>query len=139
MQILINDIVIGKRIRLDIGDITDLRRSMHHFGLLHPILVDNHNHLIAGFRRLEAARSLEWETIEAIQVHPADKKERLLMELEENTARMGLATGEKERAQFLIRQSSRVTISGKLLGKLFCWFLERLEKIKLRFYKIYKI
>ena len=134
MQILISDIVVGQRIRLEAGDITELRRSMHHFGLLHPILVDNRNYLIAGFRRLETARSLGWKTIEAIQVEPRDEKERLLMELEENTTRIGLTTEEQERARFLIHQNSHKTIIRRFMGKFLYWFLKCWGKIKLYFY-----
>ena len=52
--------------RRDIGDLKPLRESMQRVGLLHPILIDTENNLIAGFRRLEIARQLNWEFIDAL-------------------------------------------------------------------------
>ena len=56
-------IKIGSRFRQDNGDIAALARSIADIGLLHPIVVTQHGHLLAGRRRLEACRSLGWETI----------------------------------------------------------------------------
>jgi ParB family chromosome partitioning protein len=56
-------IKIGSRFRQDHGDIAALAKSIADIGLLHPIVVSQHGHLLAGRRRLEACRSLRWETI----------------------------------------------------------------------------
>jgi ParB family chromosome partitioning protein len=42
------------------GDIDSLAQSMTALGLLHPVVVDMSHQLIAGARRLEAARRLGW-------------------------------------------------------------------------------
>ncbi|MEO5363850.1 MAG: ParB N-terminal domain-containing protein [Magnetococcus sp. DMHC-8] len=59
----INNIVIGKRHRQDLGDIEALAGSINTLGLLQPIGVDSRMNLVFGQRRLEACRSLGWESI----------------------------------------------------------------------------
>ena len=54
----IDQIRIGKRHRLDFGDIAGLAESIEDVGLLHPITVDQHGHLLAGARRLAAYKRL---------------------------------------------------------------------------------
>ncbi len=46
--------------------IKKLVQSMGQIGLIYPILVDAHNNLIDGHRRVAAARELGWESIPAI-------------------------------------------------------------------------
>ena len=60
MKRAIESIVIGKRTRKEMGDIGALARSIHKLGLLHPIVIDNKNQLIAGQRRLKVCESLGW-------------------------------------------------------------------------------
>jgi Predicted transcriptional regulators len=57
---LINNIKIGERFRKDIGDIDLLAKSIKEIGLLHPIVINENNELIAGVRRLEACKKLGW-------------------------------------------------------------------------------
>ena len=87
MQILISDIKIKKRVRKDLGDIEMLKESLSHYGLMNPITVNSQYELVAGHRRLEAAKSLGWSTIEAIVVDTKDKLLQLELELEENIQR----------------------------------------------------
>jgi len=47
-------IKIGTRHRLDLGDLSSLSDSIRQVGLLHPVVVDSLNNLIAGHRRFEA-------------------------------------------------------------------------------------
>ena len=54
----ISDIKIGKRFRKDMGDLTSLKNSIKELGLLQPIVIDENNNLIAGFRRLQACKEL---------------------------------------------------------------------------------
>lgn len=102
VQIRIRDIRVPRRIRSRHVDISDLVDSMNDFGLLQPILLDQNRHLIAGFRRLAAARSLGWETIDARVVTVRGKRERLLLEIEENTVRRGFSSRELDRAERLL-------------------------------------
>ena len=59
----IADIKVGKRHRKDHGDIASLAASMDALGLLHPVVVTLDGKLIAGARRLKAAKQLRWTEI----------------------------------------------------------------------------
>jgi ParB family chromosome partitioning protein len=87
MQIPIKDIIIRKRIRKDMGDIDILAESLKHHGQISPIVISRKNVLIAGGRRLEAAKSLGWRTINAVILENSTELSRLEMEIEENTQR----------------------------------------------------
>ncbi|MDR0554529.1 MAG: ParB/RepB/Spo0J family partition protein [Treponema sp.] len=87
MQIPLEAIIVKKRIRKELGDIAALAESMKRFGQISPILVSNKNELIAGGRRLEAARSLGWRTINATVVDLPGKLAKLEYEVEENIQR----------------------------------------------------
>jgi N6-adenosine-specific RNA methylase IME4/ParB-like chromosome segregation protein Spo0J len=65
----ISDIVVSTRHRKDMGDIAGLAASMADLGLLHPIVIRPDNVLVAGERRLLAAKLLGWETIPVTVVH----------------------------------------------------------------------
>jgi len=56
-------IKVGSRFRKDLGDIDGLGKSISEIGLLHPIVVNEKNELIAGVRRLEACKKLGWTDI----------------------------------------------------------------------------
>jgi len=66
MKILINEIVIGDRSRVDMGeDMEQLQESIHKRGLINPICITKEKHeLIAGFRRLTCCRNLGHTEIE---------------------------------------------------------------------------
>jgi ParB family chromosome partitioning protein len=53
-MIRISDIKIGKRLRKNPGDVSSLAKSIANEKLLHPIVIDEDNKLIAGFRRIKA-------------------------------------------------------------------------------------
>lgn len=48
----ISSIKIGVRHRKDLGDLEKLAESLDAIGLLHPVVIDTKNRLIAGQRRL---------------------------------------------------------------------------------------
>ncbi len=90
------------RIRRDLGPIEDLALSLGSFGLLHPVHVyasHRRYRLIAGERRLEAAKKLGWSSIDAMVREPNEND--LLLELVENTQRKWLSDAEE--ADALIR------------------------------------
>ena len=74
MKVEITKIKVGKRIRKDPGDIDELAQSIKQDGLLSPISlrkIDNkHYKLLAGWRRLEAFKVLQWTSIESIIKNP---------------------------------------------------------------------
>jgi len=103
MQLKISDITIGDRFRQDFGDLQGLRESMQRVGLIEPIVVeitaDGKAALVAGERRLRAAKELGWETIEATKRSDLDEFQRLEIELEENLHRKDLEWTEEVKAK----------------------------------------
>jgi ParB family chromosome partitioning protein len=91
----VSDIVVKKRIRQDMGDIPALAESMRRCGQITPVLISKNNVLIAGERRLEAARSLGWRTINAVIAETSEPLTLLEMEVEENIQRRDF-TAEEE-------------------------------------------
>lgn len=64
-EVLVADVIVGKRFRQDLGDINALAGSIDEIGLLQPIGITSSLELIFGQRRLEAAKQLGWEHIPA--------------------------------------------------------------------------
>ncbi len=54
LTLKVSQVKVGDRHRKEMGDITALARDINERGLLHPIVVDQKNRLIAGERRLKA-------------------------------------------------------------------------------------
>ena len=94
MQVRIDTITFTKRVRHDLGDLSSLKESLRQHGLLNPIVITSDNVLVAGHRRLEAAKQLGWNTISVRIVDQTDESEQLEMEIEENTQRKNLSTDE---------------------------------------------
>jgi ParB family chromosome partitioning protein len=87
MQVPIKDIIVRKRIRKKMGDIETLAESLKSHGQISPIVISRKNVLIAGGRRLEAAKRLGWRTINAVIFENSTELSRLELEIEENTQR----------------------------------------------------
>src|ERR1051326_2171023 len=82
--------------RTTLGDIDELSASMQEHGLLQPVVVRRRARgfeLIAGHRRLEAARRLGWEAIPA--VINEGKTDAYVLTLVENLQRADLTTAEE--------------------------------------------
>jgi len=87
MQVPIKEIRVRKRIRKNLGDVASLSESMKRYGQISPIVISKKNTLIAGQRRLEAAKALGWRTINAIISESKGELAYLELELEENIQR----------------------------------------------------
>ena len=87
MLIPIKDIKIKRRVRKDLGDLSALKVSLKLYGLMNPITLNKKYELIAGGRRLQAAKQLGWTTINANIIDNLSEIEQLEMELEENNQR----------------------------------------------------
>lgn len=96
----IADIAVSERIREDMGNIRELAESMQRYGLIHPVVLDANRNLVAGGRRLEAARNLGWTEVEVRFLGELSDRERRYIELEENVRRKDLT--EYERSQRLM-------------------------------------
>jgi len=97
-QVQISDIKVKNRIRKDMGDIDSLAASLKKYGQMHPIVITKKNVLVAGERRLRAAKSLGWKTINAEIVDLSTPLERLEYEAEENDQRMDFTPEEIAKA-----------------------------------------
>ena len=87
MLIQISDIKIKKRVRKDLGNLDDLKDSLRTYGLLNPITVNRKYELIAGERRLQAAKAIGWTSINANVIDNLTELDELEMEIEENNQR----------------------------------------------------
>ncbi len=94
MLVRIADIAVRKRVRKDGGDLETLKDSLKRYGLLNPVTLNTKKELIAGGRRLAAAKQLGWTRIDAVIVDTADETAQLELELEENTQRLDFAEGD---------------------------------------------
>lgn len=95
MKLPISNIVILQRARKNAGDITALERSIQELGLLHPVVVTPDFALIAGYRRILAAKELGWTNIDVRVVESlTDAASELKAERDENTCRKDFCPSE---------------------------------------------
>jgi len=125
MLVPIEDITVKKRLRKDMGNIAALAESMKRFGQISPILITKKNVLIAGGRRLEAARSLGWRTINAIEVDISDELTKLEYELEENMQRQDFSGEETDEAARKIHRLKNPPLFFRII-KIITGFFKRL-------------
>lgn len=98
MFLKIQEIIVNERIRHDVGNLNALSDSISKVGLLNPILVNENNELISGFRRLEACKSLGWEEIDVKVVNlNSNELKALELEMEENNGRLALTDADLEK------------------------------------------
>ncbi len=96
MKVRLEQIKIKKRLREDIGNLGKLKDSMRKHGLINPITINRKFELLAGYRRLQAARELGWHEIEANTVGARTRKEKFEIEVDENLERKGFTPREME-------------------------------------------
>ncbi|MCR9142059.1 MAG: ParB N-terminal domain-containing protein [bacterium] len=125
MKLKLSEIRVGNRIRKDTGDLSELKDSMRRLGLLQPILVDTNNVLVAGYRRLESAKALGWESIETRLVDIEDKRDRLIIEADENITRRDFTPEELQKADQLMERYSREG----WLWRMVAWILDLFDRI----------
>lgn len=97
MRLPLSAITIDERRREDYGDINGLAASIKRYGLLHPVVVDDANRLIAGERRLRAYQQLGWQEIDTRSLGELTEAERREIELEENLRRKDLTEYERSK------------------------------------------
>lgn len=87
MLVPIKNIKVKRRVRRDLGNLDDLKESLRTYGLLNPITINRNYELIAGERRLTAAKEIGWTNINANIIDNLSDIEQLEMEIEENNQR----------------------------------------------------
>ena len=128
MQIRTDEIKVKKRIRKDLGDLTQLMESIKTHGLLNPIVINEKKELIAGERRLESIRRLGWPTIEVHILHAPSDVAKIQMEIDENLYRRALTTAELSEG---FSKIDKIRNPG-LLRRFFMWFRRVLRKLSRR-------
>ena len=128
MLIPIESIKVKKRIRQDMGDIAELAESLRRFGQMSPIVINEQNELIAGGRRLEAARSLGWDSIEAVVADVTDELVKLEYEVEENLQRRDFTRAELENAAKMKYRLQHPSLFRRVLNSIIDFF-KRLLRI----------
>ena len=110
--------------RQELGDIESLAATMQEGELYHPIIVNSNNVLIAGYRRLVAAKQLGWAEIPATKLSSLDDAlAALKAERDENVQRVNYTMTEAvrlaERLEPLEKEAAkeRQRESGKKHGK----------------------
>ena len=99
MKIVLDQITIKKRVRMQLGDLQSLMDSLDARGLMNPVTVNSDYELIAGHRRLASARRLGWEMIEVQVMEAPDELGMLELELEENLHRLDFTAIELSQAR----------------------------------------
>jgi ParB family chromosome partitioning protein len=99
--------------RHTVEGIDELAASLQEYGLLQPVVVRRVNgayELIAGHRRLAAARQLGWQQIAAVVRDDTDKDQAYLLTLTENLQRDDLTPKEEAAAlEVLVRERGWTT------------------------------
>lgn len=92
---LVDAVTVEDRYRRELGDVAALADSIEKVGLLHPIVVTSDLRLIAGQRRLEAARKLGWREVPVRIADDLDSVTAMLVaERDENTCRKDMTASE---------------------------------------------
>ncbi|UGQ17503.1 ParB N-terminal domain-containing protein [Borrelia sp. RT1S] len=95
MLIDLEQIKIKSRIRQGTGgDTTALKESIKKHGLLYPIIIDKNKNLVAGFRRYQVLKELDYKEVEVRVIPTEDKRVLLEIELDENNTRKALTRSE---------------------------------------------
>ncbi len=111
---------VGPRYRQTMGDLGPLPTSLQLLGLLHPLVIQPDGTLIAGRRRLEAARRIGWTEI---PVRVLDLADVVRAEHDENALRLDFAPSERvaiARALQLTEQATaraRQDAAGRPVGR----------------------
>ena len=95
----ITSVQVSTRIRKDPGDLTELANDLQKHGLINPITVmdcqNGQYQLIAGLRRLEAAKLVQMPELRATVLSPMQAEEMLEIEIAENEQRLNFTTAER--------------------------------------------
>jgi len=106
VKLPIADINIEHRIRtfFDPKKLDELAESMRTVGLIEPVVVDEDHNLLAGERRIKAAKSLGWTEITTVYLKDLNQWQKKIVELEENLRREELTYVEEVNAKTRIHE-----------------------------------
>lgn len=132
MQVRIDEINLKKRVRKNLGDLTPLMESIRKHGLMNPIVITNKKELVAGHRRLECAKKLGWQVIEAHIIDNPSELEKLELEMDENIHRKNLTPDEVSEGYLRLEKLSRPGFFKRLWKALVNFFRRLFKKKKKR-------
>jgi ParB family chromosome partitioning protein len=109
IEIPVDTVTVSRPVRRDAGDLATLEASIRRLGVLQPLILDRRNRLIAGYRRLLAARRAGLGTVPALRVEAdADSLLAADIQADENLCRLPLSHEDFEalieRKQGLVQQ-----------------------------------
>ncbi|MBP5402827.1 MAG: ParB N-terminal domain-containing protein [Treponema sp.] len=132
MLINISEIKVKNRIRKDLGNLEPLKDSLRRYGLLNPITIDGKNRLIAGERRLQAAKEIGWTNINAIIINNISPVTKLELELEENNQRKEFTDAELLEGYKRLEKLRNPNFFRRILNafiEFFKWIFESIRKL----------
>lgn len=136
MIVKIDEIKIKNRVRKDLGDLQSLKESIRLYGLLNPITLNSKYELVAGERRLQAAKQLGWERINAnILDANTDKIKQLEIELEENNQRKEFTDDELLDGYKRLEKLRNPPLLMRILSTVAAWIAKFVKFIKSLFKK----
>lgn len=86
------------RIRVDIGDLSNLMSSMTDVGQLNPLTIDENYYIIEGTRRYYSAKNLGWSKIKCEIRIGLSEYQKLIIEIDENLQRKNFNPAEEAKA-----------------------------------------
>ena len=119
MEVNIDAIKVVQPLRGDLGDIEGLAESFARCGILEPLVIDADYNLIAGHRRLAAAKLAGFKTVPVrILDKPITDQERIELQLIENSFRQDFAPLERAKAykELVVKYGLSASEVGKLSG-----------------------
>ena len=131
MLVNISEIKIKRRVRKDLGDLEPLKDSLRRYGLLNPVTIDSQYNLIAGERRLAAAKAIGWTSINAVIINNVSPLTKLELELEENNQRKEFTDAELLEGYKRLEKLRNPNFFRRLLNaliSLFKWIAKSVKK-----------
>ena len=132
MIVNISEIKIKRRVRKDLGDLEPLKDSLRRYGLLNPVTIDSQYNLIAGERRLAAAKAIGWTSINAVIINNVSPLTKLELELEENNQRKEFTDAELLEGYKRLEKLRNPNFFRRLLNaliSLFKWIAKSVKKL----------
>ncbi|NJL70176.1 MAG: ParB N-terminal domain-containing protein [Candidatus Competibacteraceae bacterium] len=119
LKIDIDSVIVQERTRKHFSNMEKLIDSMAMIGQLQPIVINSKNELIAGERRLRAAKELGWSKIDATYVESMDDLDMALVgEYDENVCREPFTPSESYRHAERVRDIVSKFAEERRLSKL---------------------
>ena len=120
------------QVRKDLGDLEPLKDSLRRYGLLNPVTIDSQYNLIAGERRLAAAKAIGWTSINAVIINNVSPLTKLELELEENNQRKEFTDAELLEGYKRLEKLRNPNFFRRLLNaliSLFKWIAKSVKKL----------